>query len=475
MEFTFMKHEELSLLPVAQLARLLRSRRVSPVELVTAYLERIVAVEGSVNAYITVMRDEAMAAALEAKRAIGRGEYRGPLHGMPVALKDLFNTKGVRTTSGTKVMSDFIPAEDCTVAVKLKGAGAILLGKLNMTELAYGATGENIHYGDTRNPWNSDCISGGSSSGSAAATAAGECAAALGSDTGGSVRIPASLCGVVGLKPTYGRVSLNGVTPLCWSMDHVGILTRTVEDCAIVLNFISGYDPRDPSSVETPVPNFTTGLKRGNKSLRIGLPLEHAWNVLSDTVRSVVGRATEVLAELGASVTDVSLPSFSSSQDVSSRIMAAEALVSNGELLRSHWSSLDPKIKQRLEMGLNATADDYIRAQQARARMTRETLEVMRQVDILALPTTPIVAPPRGVEEIDVEGTRLRVLTGLTLLTRFANLTGMPAINVPCGFSEEGLPVGLQLIGRPFEEATVLRAAYAYEQTTEWHKRHPVL
>jgi len=467
--------ENLYLLPIAEVAALIRKREVSPVELVKAYLERINAMEPTVKAYITPMPDEALSAAFEAEKAINRGDYLGPLHGIPIGLKDVFDIKGVRTTLGTKGAVDLMPTEDSTAASKLRKAGAIFLGKLNMTELAFGITGENIHYGNTANPWKRGHISGGSSSGSAAATAAGECAAALGTDTGGSVRIPASLCGVVGLIPTFGRVSLRGVFPLSWSMDHVGVITRTVQDCAILLNAISGYDPQDPSSPDVEVPDFAANLDQGVQGLRIGLPLAHAWDILDDTVSNRVTRATETLAQMGASLTEVSVPFFSSIADAFSPIARGEAIVSYQDLLKSSASSLDPNVKQRVEMGLTVSTPDYIRAQQARSRLRQEARAVFQQVDLLATPTCIIAAPPYSTEEVKVGGTKMTLLDALGRLTRFANFIGLPAISVPCGFSEGGLPIGLQLIGRPFEEAEVLRAAHAYETSNQWRLHHPSL
>lgn len=470
-----MNSREICFLPITTVAKLLQSRELSSVELVNAYIERVDAVEGTVNAYITVTRDEARVAARAVEEEIRRGQYRGPLHGVPISVKDLFQTKGIRTTSGTEVMAEFVPSEDATVVARLKKAGAVFLGKLGMNELALGATGENPHYGDTVNPWDPKCISGGSSGGSAAATAAGECAAALGSDTGGSVRIPSALCGVVGLKPTYGLVSLRGVTPLCRSLDHVGVMARTVEDCALVLGAIAGYDPEDTTSVDALAPDVAAGLRDGVKSLRIGVPGEHARDVLSSSVRDAVRQAVGVLAGLGASVVEVPASLLSDSVDIALPIMRAESLAAHGELLRAHGSRLDPKVKQRLEAGLTVSAVDYIRAQQARAALTRGIRNAMHQVDLLALPVCTVVAFERGASEVDVDGRKVSAIDALTRLTRFSNLTGQPALSIPCGFSSDGLPIGIQLVGRPFEEATVLRAAYAYEQATDWHQRHPRL
>ena len=466
---------DLCSLPISEMSRLLNARELSPVELLNAHLQRIDATEGTLNAFITVMREEASLAAKEAERAISRGEYRGPLHGVPVGLKDLFHVRGVRTTSGTRIMADFVSTEDSTAAARLKEAGAIILGKLNMNELALGATGENIHHGDCLNPWDPGHITGGSSSGSGAATAMGQCAAAFGSDTGGSVRIPSSLCGLVGLKPTHGRISLYGVNLLSWSLDHVGPMARTVEDCALMLSTVAGYDPLDPTSSEIPVSDFAASLRAEGKPPRVGAPREYVWDVLSDPVRHSVKQAIEALAGLGASVVEVSIPLLADSVEISNPILQAESIASNGELLREHGGNLDPRVKQRLELGLAVSSTDYIRAQQARKTLIHQTRASLREVDLLAFPTCAIAAPRQGEEEVDVGGTKMTVLSALTRLTRFANLTGYPSVSVPCGFTDDGLPIGLQLVGRPFEEETVLRAAYQYERATEWHLRRPAL
>lgn len=455
------------------MAHLLESGKISPVELVEAHLERIETTNETLNAFITVTREEARSAAKQAEKAIRNGEYRGALHGIPIALKDLFNTTGLRTTSGTTVMADFFPKEDATVVAKLKEAGAILLGKLNMNELAFGPTGENLHYGDCLNPWNSSHLSGGSSSGSAATVATGACAATLGTDTGGSIRIPASLCGIVGLKPTYGRVSLYGVTPLCWSMDHVGPMTRTVADCALVLQAIAGHDPMDPTSKDRPVPNYMELLTGSALPLHIGVPQEHVWAPLSEPVRFAVKKALQTFTDLGATVVEISIPLLTESVEISTTIMGAEAIASNGAFLEEHGSELDPRVKERLELGKAISATDYIQAQKVRATLVQQTKDVLQSVDILAFPTCSIAAPQKGVTEINAGDARIPVLHALTRLTRFSNLTGYPAISLPCGLSHDGLPIGLQLVGRPFEEETILHAAYDYQKATEWHLRRP--
>lgn len=462
-------------LSITEMSRLIKSRVISASELVESHLQRIDAVEGAINAFITVMGDEARAAAKEADQAISRGDYRGPLHGIPVAVKDLFLTEGIRTTSGTTVMGDYVPTEDATAVARLKSAGAVLVGKTNMNEIALGPTGLNPHYGNCNNPWNPGHMSGGSSGGSAAATAAGGCAAALGTDTGGSVRIPASLSGTVGFKPTYGRISLFGVTQLCWSLDHVGIFTRTVEDCAVVLNAIAGYDQRDPTSLNSPVPDFSASLEEQGVSVRIGVPKEFVWDVLSGAVKEKVLAAIDKLSSLGASVVEVKMPWLADCADMSTAIMGGEAIAAYGTLLKEHGSELDPVVKQRLSLGLDVSAPDYVRAQQARAVLVQQTREVLDQVDLLAFPTCAIPAPRHGESEVDVGGTTIDVLSAVTRLTRFSNLTGFPALSIPCGLSDDGLPIGLQLMGRPLEDHTVLKVANAYEQATEWHILWPKL
>lgn len=462
-------------LSITEMSRLIKSRVISASELVESHLQRIDAVEGAINAFITVMGDEARAAAKEADQAISRGDYRGPLHGIPVAVKDLFLTEGIRTTSGTTVMGDYVPTEDATAVARLKSAGAVLVGKTNMNEIALGPTGLNPHYGNCNNPWNPGHMSGGSSGGSAAATAAGGCAAALGTDTGGSVRIPASLSGTVGFKPTYGRISLFGVTQLCWSLDHVGIFTRTVEDCAVVLNAIAGYDQRDPTSLNSPVPDFSASLEEQGVSVRIGVPKEFVWDVLSGAVKEKVLAAIDKLSSLDASVVEVKMPWLADCADMSTAIMGGEAIAAYGTLLKEHGSELDPVVKQRLSLGLDVSAPDYVRAQQARAVLVQQTREVLDQVDLLAFPTCAIPAPRHGESEVDVGGTTIDVLSAVTRLTRFSNLTGFPALSIPCGLSDDGLPIGLQLMGRPLEDHTVLKVANAYEQATEWHILWPKL
>ncbi len=468
---------EICFLTIGQLAPLIQKREVSPVEVTDLLLERIREVDGRTNAFITVMADEALSAARQAEREITQGRYRGPLHGVPIGLKDLYYTRGVRTTAGSKIRAwaEFVPGEDATVVERFKEAGAVIIGKLNMHEFAAGATNENPHYGPTRNPWDLERITGGSSGGSGAAVAASLCSAAMGSDTGGSVRIPACLCGIVGLKPTFGRVSCFGVVPLSWSLDHPGPMTRSVEDAALVMNAISGYDPRDPASADVPVPDFTEGLGLGISGMRIGIPRTFFFERIDSEVRDAVGRAIAVLSEMGAIMEEVSLPHIEYSPHLRNTISLAESAVYHGALLKDHAEELTPNVRDRLELGQLILATQYIKVQRARSIIKDDFIQALRGVDVLVTPTTAIPAPRLGQRNVVIEGHEEATLDSVGRFTRPLNQAGLPACTVPCGFTSEGLPVGLQIAGRAFDEATVLRVAHAYEQATDWHPRRPPL
>ena len=456
-----------------ELSRLIQNREISPVEVIDAHLDRIEATEGVLNSFITLLPEEARAAARRAEVEIQGGNYRGPLHGIPVGLKDLFNTGGVRTTSGTRIFDDFIPAEDCTVAAKFRQAGAILLGKLNMHPFAYGPTGENADYGHMHNPWNPDLITGGSSGGSGSAAAAGQCTITMGSDTGGSVRIPASLCGIVGFKPTYGLVSRHGLTALSWSLDHPGPMVRTVEDAALVLNAIAGKDPKDVATVDRPVEDYTAGFTADLRGVRVGVPQEYFEGPMDPEVARAVRVAIDLLEELGAVVVDVSLPMFKYAQVISGTILMAEAAQYHRELIAREGDKIYPPVRLRLEGGLFVGAADYLKAQQARSLFDLEARRLLEEVDLLAGPTEPVTAPPILAQQVQAGEETVGTTAALTHFTRPYNITGFPAVSAPCGFSRDGMPIGLQLAGRPYEDGMVLRAARAYEQATEWHQRRP--
>ena len=464
---------ELCYMSTGQLSRLVQAKEVSPVEIVDAHLARIDATEPVLNSFITLLPEEARAAARRAEAEIQAGKYRGPLHGIPVGLKDLFNTAGVRTTSGSRIFDNYVPQEDCTVAARFHQAGAVLLGKLNMHPFAYGPTGENSDYGHMHNPWDPEMVAGGSSGGSGAATAAGQCTITMGSDTGGSIRIPSALCGIVGLKPTYGLVSRHGLTPLSWSLDHPGPMVRTVGDAALTMNVIAGHDPKDVASAQVDIPDYTTALSGDVRGLRIGVPKEYFEAPMDPQVDRTVRDALDLLADMGATVTEVSFPMFSHAYPISTAILMGEASAQHRDLLATDGDKMYPPVRLRLEAGLFISAADYLRAQQARSLLNREARQLLQQVDLLAGPTEPVTAPKLLATQVQAGEHMVGTVPALTQFTRPHNITGFPAISIPCGFSDSGLPIALQLAGRPFDEVTVLRAAHAYEQATDWHQRRP--
>jgi aspartyl-tRNA(Asn)/glutamyl-tRNA(Gln) amidotransferase subunit A len=452
---------------ISELAPRIRKREVSPVELTQAVLERIEELDPKLNAYITVDAGGAMKAARKAQRQIARGTYLGPLHGVPISLKDLYDTKGLLTTAGSKIMADRVPEADATSVANLRAAGAVIVGKTNLHEFAFGGTTQNPHYGGTRNPYNMDHIPGGSSGGSAAAVATDMCIGSTGSDTGGSIRTPASLCGIVGLKPTYGRVSLRGIVPLAWTLDHVGPMTKCVRDAALMLSAMAGYDPLDSTSANERVPSFTRALKNGVKKLRIGFDPAFSSNSVDGEVLSSVKKALKLFEKLGARVIEVTIPSLEMTSLIESIIITTEPATYHEENLRTRAADYGDDVRPLLEAGSAFTAVHYIKAQRMRALLQREFAEAFKKIDIFALPGAAAPAPRIGAETMTVEGVEMDV--GMLFL-RFAcpfNLTGLPAISVPSGLNKDGLPMGLQLVGRAFDEATVLRAAYAFEANSE--------
>ncbi len=461
----------------ARLGVMLRSKQVSPVELVQAYLDRIDQVDPKVRAYITVCREEALASAREAEAAIAQGRHLGPLHGVPIAVKDQYNTRGLRTTMGSRIYSDHVPEEDATVVLRLRQAGTILLGKLNMTEFAFGDTREYV-FGTPRNPWDLSRSPGMSSSGSGIAAAASLCAATMGEDTGGSVRLPAAMCGVVGLKPTFGRVSRHGVFPMCWSMDTPGPLARTVEDCALVLQAIAGHDPHDRLSSRRPVDDYLSPLEKGVKGLRVGYVQQLTeWDVVEEETQQAVKASLQVLEGLGAEVTTISIPLIGMAGPLYIAICDSDAADTHEGLLRRRARDYDVATRTRLFAASLLPAALYHRAQRARELLRRQMLEVLTRVDVLVCPVTAEPAPE--IEEVartfaSEDDVRDRIFGARALTTPY-NLSGLPAVSVPCGFTSSGLPIGMQIGGRAFDEATVLQVASAYEQATDWHTRRPEL
>jgi aspartyl-tRNA(Asn)/glutamyl-tRNA(Gln) amidotransferase subunit A len=460
---------------IAELARLVASREVSPVEVVRAHLDRIEELDGKLKAFITVSADAALAAAKAAEAQATNGHPVGPLHGIPLALKDLYATKGVRTTGGSRILADWMPEQDATVVTRLTEAGGIILGKLNMHEFAYGPEGTNSHYGNPWNPWDPKThrIAGGSSSGSGVAVAAALCAGALGSDTGGSIRIPTALCGITGLKPTYGRVSRAGVLPLAWSLDHVGPMTRSAADAALMLTAMAGYDARDPTSSVLPVPDYSAALTGQVKGLRVGLLRAAFLEAADPVVRGAVEQALRTLEGLGALVDEVQIPSAIHASGASFAILAPEALTYHEQWIKSRPQDYSADIRNRLRTGAFVSATQYVRAQQVRVLIRNEVDGLLASRDLLIAPTTPVPATPVGQSEVILNGQVQDLRSSLIRFTRIFNLTGHPVASVPCGFTPEGLPVGMQLVGRPFDEATLLRAADAYQRATDWHSRRP--
>ena len=467
-----MNASELCFLSAVELGKLIESKQVSPVEVVQAHLERIDATEATLNSFITRPGEETLEAARQAEAEIAAGDYRGVLHGVPVGLKDLYYVKGMPNTAGSRIFDDFVPGHDGASAESLKAAGAVLMGKLNLHQFAFGPTGLNADYGHMHNPWDPDRVAGGSSGGSGSAAAAGQCAITLGTDTGGSIRIPSALCGLAGLKPTYGRVSRFGLVSLSWSLDHPGPMARTVEDCAAALQVLAGYDPRDPASADEPVPDYMGALSEDLSGLKIGVPREYFEVPVDAEVEKLVRASLDTLEELGADVVEVDWPMYHRSADISKIILYAEAAAYHRDLLLRRGEEYDPSVRWRFESGLFISGPDYLRALRHRREYTESARELLQQVDLLAGPMEPVVAPLIEAESVLVNGEPVGVIPALTQYTRPFNLTGYPALTVPCGFSE-GMPVGLQLAARPFEEATALRAGYAYQQATEWHKRRP--
>jgi aspartyl-tRNA(Asn)/glutamyl-tRNA(Gln) amidotransferase subunit A len=459
---------ELTRLSLAQALALLRRKAVSPVELTQACIARIERLNPALNAFITVTAEQALQQARETEAEIQRGHWRGPLHGIPLALKDLIDTAGIRTTAASAVFKDRIPTEDAEVVRRLKAAGAVLLGKLNMHEFAYGGTSVPSHFGAVHNPWNPDRIAGGSSGGSAAAVAAGLCFGALGTDTAASVRHPAAYCGVVGLKPTYGRVSTRGVIPLSWSLDHVGPLCRSAADAALLLESIAGFDPLEPTSADQPAELYSSTIHARTTPLRIGVVRRPYFEELDPDIEAAVHAAIQVLARITAGVRDVELP-YSNALLV---IASAEAYA-----FHRPWFTRTPDLyqamtRQRLEQAASISAPDYVSARREMERLRWQADSAFSNVDLLVTPTTAIAPISIASGNLDPplppDGTPREFRN-----THMFDVLGLPAISVPCGFTGDGMPIGLQIAGPRFGESRVLALAHAYQQVTDWHTRAP--
>jgi aspartyl-tRNA(Asn)/glutamyl-tRNA(Gln) amidotransferase subunit A len=463
----------LAFLSIEQAARLVRRKEISPAELVDACLARIEQLNPELNSFITVVRDRARRKALAAEREIARGKWKSPLHGLPISLKDNIWTRGLRTTAGSKILADFVPQADSDVASRLAQAGAILLGKTNLHEFAYGVTNDNPHFGPARNPWDTERITGGSSGGSAAAVASAMCFASVGSDTGGSIRIPSALCGVVGLKPTFGLVSVEGIVPLAASLDHAGPIARTATDVSIMLEAIAGKYP-----TRAECPNYRKLGRALPKRFRLGWPEHYFFERVDGEVRRLIDAAAGVLGSLGGEVKKVKMPRLASALlPGTNDIALAEAThyhESQG-YFPARAADYGEDVRKRLQLGAKVLAVDYLRGLANKREAEADFDAAFERVDVIVAPSAPIAAPRIGQREIDIDGEKETVRSALVRMNRPANFTGHPAISIPCGFTRDGLPVAVQLIGPRWSEARLLAIAAVYEKATEWHNARPPL
>ena len=469
-----MDKSQLPFLSATELGSLIKSREVSPVEATEAYLERIPQIDGKLNSYITVTPDRALADAKRAEQEIVSGKYRGPMHGVPIAVKDQMYTKGILTTGGSTILKDFVPDEDATVISNLNDAGAVLLGKLNMSEFAMGDAFEHP-YGRPHNPWDLSRNAGTSSSGSGAATAAFLCATSLGEDTGGSIRGPASFCGLVGIRPSWGRVSRHGVLGASWSMDQVGPISRTVSDCAITLAAIAGHDPKDGHTWDVPVPDYLASLSVGVQSLKIGVITERVQGPSVDPqVRDLVVKAIAQLGELGAVVSEIEIPLIAQSAAISTAVTYGDVSGVHREGIDNRLKEYDYNLQLRLLTGAILPAQAHQKAVRLRHMLRQQILDALEKVDVLVMPTSSIPASPLP-EKAGVESKEafLEMRGGRRSCTAPFNLASVPALSINCGFTFDDLPVGLQIAGKPFDESMLFRVAYAYEQATDWNTRRP--
>jgi aspartyl-tRNA(Asn)/glutamyl-tRNA(Gln) amidotransferase subunit A len=457
-------------------AEAVQSGRASAEEIAKHALARVDALDGKLHAFLAVPREDvlAQARAVDAKRA--RGEALGPLAGVPIAVKDAICTRGLATTAGSKILERYVPPYDATVVARLRAADAVILGKTNMDEFAMGSSNENSAYGPVRNPWDTERAPGGSSGGSAVAVAARMSLAALGSDTGGSIRIPAGLCGLVGLKPTFGRVSRTGIVPHSWSLDHPGPMTRTVADTAALMTVLAGYDASDPASRDEPVPDYAAALGQSVAGLRVGVCRNHFFGRNQDAVEAAVETAIGDLASAGASVVEFRLPNLDYGLAAIFAIELASSTAYHDRALQAgRTAHYRPDVRTLVEMGRLVTAVDYLKAEQLRHVLMADMARVFETVDVIVGPTLPLTAWRTEVETVDIAGASESALAASWRLTYPYNLTGLPAISLPCGFDRAGLPIGLQIAGKPFDECMVLRVAHDYERRHDWTTRQPPL
>lgn len=457
---------------ISEASLLISQKELKPTELVEAHLNRIEKTNSKLNAFVNVMRKEAIERANFVESEIQKGNYKGPLQGIPIGLKDLFNTKGVRTAAGSLVMADFMPPANSTVVNRLLEAGAIITGKLQMDEFAMGATSVNPHDGPAKNPWDLKRITGGSSGGSAAAVAARLSMGAMGSDTGGSIRVPATFCGIVGFKPTYGLVSRMGILPVSWSLDTVGPMTRTVRDTALILNAIAGHDPKDNSTTKQSIHDFSAKLDTGINGIRVGVLTEAFSAVIEPEINEILRKAITILQDLGARVDDTSIP-LTERREFTSIIMLAEYASVHLKTYSNQMNKIGNQARKTIEDGLRVKGVDYVKAHQKRTRFNRDFDKIWKRFDVLVGPTERITAPTIEDASYSKLGEPKKRFPALSSLVKLFNTTGSPAITVPCGFTSTGMPVGMQVVGRSMEDSRVLQVAQAYENVTKWHTLQP--
>ncbi len=465
-----MTEEPLYYLEIAEAAERIRNKTLSPVELTRAVLARIDEKDGRIKAFVTLLRDQALSDAAEAEKRVQAGDYRGPLDGIPIVIKDLYDTAGVRTTSCSKVRENFVPDQDATTVAKLRAAGAVILGKVATHEFAFGFDAP-----PAGNPWNIDHTPSGSSGGSAASLAAGFCLGATGSDTGGSIRAPAAACGVSGIKPTYGRASKHGVAVLSWSLDHTGPLTRSAWDLALMLEVMAGHDPLDPTTIDVPVPNYSTALDGNIAGVRVGVPQNYFFEQVDPAVGEIVRAAIGQLESQGAQLVDVTIGDLDHLVESFLSIVQPEAAAYHLETFKTHSGEYNDDVRLLLEQGQLILATTYVNALRSRAVIQDSFHKAFADIDVLVTPGLPVTAPRKDQETYTWPDGEELVFRAHARFNCPFNLSGLPGATVPCGFAPDGLPVGIQIVGKPFDEGMVLRVADAYQRETDWHKRRPSL
>ena len=465
-----MTEEPLYYLEIAEAAERIRNKTLSPVELTRAVLARIDEKDGGIKAFVTLLRDQALSDAAEAEKRVQAGDYRGPLDGIPIVIKDLYDTAGVRTTSCSKVRENFVPDQDATTVAKLRAAGAVILGKVATHEFAFGFDAP-----PAGNPWNIDHTPSGSSGGSAASLAAGFCLGATGSDTGGSIRAPAAACGVSGIKPTYGRASKHGVAVLSWSLDHTGPLTRSARDLALMLEVMAGHDPLDPTTIDVPVPNYSAALDGNIASVRVGVPQNYFFEQVDPAVGEIVRAAIGQLESQGAQLVDVTIGDLDHLVESFLSIVQPEAAAYHLETFKTHSGEYNDDVRLLLEQGQLILATTYVNALRSRAVIQDSFHKAFADIDVLVTPGLPVTAPRKDQETYTWPDGEELVFRAHARFNCPFNLSGLPGATVPCGFAPDGLPVGIQIVGKPFDEGMVLRVADAYQRETDWHKRRPSL